>query len=498
MVPGSRHSAAPASPMPPELSAVQALIRNRQAAHLDRVRQFVRIPSISPEGRAIAEGAAFVADSLRLCGCTDVSVTDLGDGFPGVFGALDAGAAQTLLIYSHYDVRPVGPEPWSEDPFSGSVRSFGGHPAVVMGRGAAAKAPLQAFCNAVGAIRDAGGPLPVNLVFLIEGAEIVGSPNYPALVQKHLPALRRATALYGPRVGQDASGAVSVILGYKGLICFDLVASGTAWGRGPQATAVHSATNAVVESPAWRLVQALAALHDGRHFLAPGIEAALARQKPLAAWEDEAIAALAARIDATGPDAVLPGLAPAAPIKAFRDDLAGRLLLEAYLYGPSFNISGLRSGYTGPGTRPLTLPEEARASIDMRVVCDIPAEELVAMLRARLDAQGFADVAIDLTCAYDSHQVRPDALMPGAVLRTLSAAGHRAAIWPMQAFGGPWAHYARAFGIPFLFGGAPGFGGRAATSDEFFVVDGGGKLAGLEELELWFAALLCDMAKTTP
>lgn len=471
-------------------AAIQARIRADQPSHLARIREFVRIPSISPEGRAITEGAAFMAESLRLCGCPDVAVIDLGDGFPGVFGRIDDGAAETLLIYSHYDVRPVGSEPWTDDPFGGALKPFGGYPKVVMGRGAAAKAPLQAFCNAVGAIRAVAGRLPVNLVFLIEGAEIIGSPNYPALVQARLPDVRRATALYGPRVGQDASGTVGVVLGYKGLICFELVASGTAWGRGPQGAAVHSATAAVVDSPAWRLVQALACLHDGDRLLVPALAAALARRRPIAAWEEPLIAALASRIEASGPDAVLPGLSPAAPVKRFRCGDSGRALLERYLYGPSFNISGLRAGFTGPGTRPFTCPGEARASIDMRVVCDVPAAELVGMLRAHLDAQGYADVAIELACAYDSHQVSRDDALPRAVLQTLAAAGHASALWPMQAFGGPWAHYGRAFGIPFLFGGAPGFGGRAATSDEFFVIEGGGKVAGLAELEEWFAALL--------
>jgi len=479
------------------LAPIHAHLRAQAESGLARIQDFVRIPSISPERRAIPEGAAFMAESLRLCGCADAAVIDVGDGFPGVFGRIDEGAAETLLIYSHYDVRPVGTEAWTDDPFSGAGKPFGGYPRVVMGRGAAAKAPLQAFCNAVAAIRAVAGRLPVNLVFLIEGAEILGSPNFPALVEARLPDLRKATALYGPRVAQDAAGKVGVVLGYKGLICFDLVARGTAWGRGPQGVAVHSATAAVVDSPAWRLVQALASLHDGMRFKVPALEQTLATPKRIAAWEERLIAALAARVEAAGPDAVLPGLAPSAPIRAFRDGAAGRALLERYQYGPSFNISGLRAGYSGPGTKPFTLPEEARATIDMRVVSDVPAAELVGMLRAHLDESGFEDIAIDLACAYDSHQVTPDDTLPRAVLETLAAGGYGATLWPMQAFGGPWAHYGRTLGIPFLFGGAPGFGGRAATSDEFFVIDGGGKVAGLAELEDCFVALLYRVGAAT-
>jgi hypothetical protein len=66
----------------------------------------------------------------------------------------------------------------------------------------------------------------------------------------------------------------------------------------------------------------------------------------------------------------------------------------------------------------------------------------------------------------------------------------------MQPFGGPWAHYARALGIPSLFGAAPGHGARATTSDEFFVLEGAGKVAGLIGLELYFMDLLRAVAET--
>lgn len=483
-------------------AAVHAHLAARHEAHAARIAAFVRVPSISPERTGIAEGAAFMLESLRACGCADATLIDVGDGFPGVWGSIDAGAAETLLVYGHYDVRPVGAEPWTHPPFSGARIAHGPYPEVVVGRGAAAKAPLQAFLHAVAAVRAATGRLPVNLLFLIEGAEILGSPNVPALVARHETAhgaahgaaLRRASLLYGPRATQDASGAVSVTLGYKGLISLELVAGGTAWGRGPQGSPVHSATGAVVQNPAWRLAHALAAIADEGGIRLPALAAAIADAPSPPAWEAPYVQALAARIEAAGADAVLPGLVPAAPVARFRDGLAGEALLRAYMRGPSCNIFGLRAGYTGPGTKTFLIPAEARASLDLRVVSNTPAEALVGLLRQGLDAAGFADIGIALACAYDSHQTAPDAALARAALDGIAALGLSAQVWPMQGFGGPWAHYGRAFKIPFLFGAAPGFGARAATSDEFFVLKGDGKVADLATVEGFYADLLFRLA----
>jgi len=344
----------------------------------------------------------------------------------------------------------------------------------------------------VGAMRAVGMPLPVNLVFLIEGAEILGSPNYPKLVQAQAAAMRRADALYGPRASQDASGAVTVTLGYKGLIYLELIASGTAWGRGPDGGAVHSATQAVVDNPAWRLVQALATITDptGMKIAISELLAAIDPPKAIAEWEKPHITQLSGRVTSGDPNGVIPGLSPQFPVRRFRDDLPKEALIERYMYGPSVNISGLRAGYTGPGTKSFLLPDRAVATMDLRLVTQAPAERILAILRRHLDARGFADIEIDARCAYDWNQTAPDTHLIRAALGLLEQAGLPVTIWPMQAFGGPWAHYARTHGIPSVQGAAPGHGARAATSDEFFVLEGKGNIAGLAALEKHFARFL--------
>jgi len=473
-------------------------IEAHQAEHLAAIQALIRQPSVSLERQSLDSCAALMRDSLAQAGCADAAVLDVGDGYPGVFGSIACGRPATLLVYGHYDVRPVGVEPWTHPPFEAALLPFAGFPQVVMGRGAAAKGPLQAFINAVGSMMAVAGSLPVNLVFLLEGAEIMGSPNYPALVAQREAAVRSATALYGPRASQDAKGAVSITLGYKGLILLELVASGKSWGRGPAAGAVHSATNAVVDNPAWRLVQAMATLTDatGSHFTVPALQAALATPKPIEDWERPHLDALAARLAAAEPNAVIPGLSPATPVQHFRDGLSGTALLERYMYGPSMNISGLRAGYTGPGTKSFLLPDTATATMDIRLVTETTAAEIIAILRRHLDEHGFPDVAIDARCTYDHNQTPDDADLIRAALGLLAARGLPTSIWPMQAYGGPWAHYGKVFGIASVQGAAPGHGARSQTSDEFFVLQGSGPVAGLSALESYFVDFLDAYAAT--
>jgi acetylornithine deacetylase/succinyl-diaminopimelate desuccinylase-like protein len=419
-------------------------------------------------------------------------VIDLGDGYPGVWGSLDFGKPKTMLVYGHYDVRPVGTEPWTHPPFEGALCAYDGFDRVVLGRGAAVKGPFIAFLAAVEAMIAAEGELPVNLCFLVEGAEILGSPNYHGLVAARRAELDGVTAIFGPRSGQSPAGPVGFSLGYKGMAYFDLIASGSAWGRGPDGGSIHSSTNVVVDNPAWRLVLAMASLVDPAtgDIAVPAIRAAVAAEKPIAEWEAPLVAGLARRLETEDPNGILPGLNPSFPVRRFRDDLTGEALAKRYLYGTGMNVSSLRAGYTGPGTKAFLLPHEARATIDLRTVTDATADELFAMLRAHLDAKGFADVAIEVRGAYDWNQTALDSDLIGAAVAALGAMGIEARPWPLQAFGGPWAHYGRVLGVPSLQGGAPGLGARAATSDEYFVLDGKGKVAGLAELQGFYADFL--------
>ena len=152
------------------------------------------------------------------------------------------------------------------DPFGAELVPLGPYPQVVVGRGAFfAKGPYVAFLNALEAIVAVEGTLPVNMLFLAEGDEIMGSPSYRDYVERYRDRLQHVRASYCATSTQNADGSVEVGLGLKGMVVVELTASGDAWGHGPKAT-IHSSAAALVDSPPFRLVQALATLTepDGR------------------------------------------------------------------------------------------------------------------------------------------------------------------------------------------------------------------------------------------
>jgi hypothetical protein len=125
----------------------------------------------------------------------------------------------------------------------------------------------------------------VNLVFVAEGEEEIGSPHFPEVVRRPdiLAALRKCSGVYMPMPMQALDGTVTINLGAKGVIELELVSSGERWHRGPKQD-LHSSNEARVDSPAWHLVQALATLvgPDGH---TPAIEGFADQARPLTTEE---------------------------------------------------------------------------------------------------------------------------------------------------------------------------------------------------------------------
>src|SRR5204863_7185366 len=170
-----------------------------------------------------------------------------------------AGAKKTIGIYFMYDVKQFDPAEWTSPPTDAAIVDKPGFGKSVVGRGAVnQKGPEAAFLAALHAVRAAGKKLPVNLAFVAEGEEEIGSPHFPQIVHKPevQAALAKCEGVFIPSAEQDPDGMVTLTLGAKGVIEVELTSSGEKWGRGPEKD-IHSSLKAMVDSPAWHLVKAL-------------------------------------------------------------------------------------------------------------------------------------------------------------------------------------------------------------------------------------------------
>ncbi|UZF95000.1 hypothetical protein NWE53_12980 [Bosea sp. NBC_00550] len=147
----------------------------------------------------------------------------------------------------------------------------------------------------------------------------------------------------------------------------------------------------------------------------------MAQEKPIADWERPLFDAMRSGVAGKDPNGFIPGLAPQFPFEAFKEEMAPADLLQRYMYGASFNISGLRSGYTGPGTKSFLLPDTATATCDLRVISEVGAQDIIAIIRRHLDLAGVLDIAIRVMAAYDWYETSVESSLIRATLATLDA-----------------------------------------------------------------------------
>jgi acetylornithine deacetylase/succinyl-diaminopimelate desuccinylase-like protein len=176
--------------------------------------------------------------------------------------------------------------------------------------------------------------------------------------------------------------------------------------------------------------------------------------------------------------------------------LEGMDPLVNLLYGPTFNIAGLRSGFLGPGTTtiPYIVPSKATATLDIRTVAYLTPTEIIGYLRQHLDKHGFTDIEIDVYAAFSHSQTLVSDRGVQATLQTLEDWSVEVEIWPMQPGGGPWTVVPNAFHVPCVRGGVIGGGGRGNVN-EYMVIEGDGKVAGLADVEKYLVDLVYNYAQ---
>jgi acetylornithine deacetylase/succinyl-diaminopimelate desuccinylase-like protein len=447
----------------PDLTAIQKEIEKRHDESVQRLQAWIRQPSIAAEKRGMDEGCELTMRMLRDAGFGEVTKVPT-DGQPGIFATLDAGAPRTLGLYFMYDVKQADPAEWSSPPFEAALVDKPNVGKCVVGRGAVnQKGPESSFIAALHAFRVAGRKPPVNLVLVAEGEEEIGSPHFPQIVRRPevLAALRKCSGVYMPSAEQDLDGKVTMTLGAKGVVELELVSSGEKWGRGPRKD-VHSSTKAMLDSPAWHLVEALVTLvsPDGN---TPAIEGFADKARPISDAEKKMVAEAARRLDEKVAKKQL-------SVDHWVHDVNYQEALELLQSRPTVNIEGLVGGYTGPGGKTI-LPHRAVAKLDLRLVPDMKADEALAALKAHLAKHGFGDIEVNMTGGYDPNSTSADAPLIRAQVAFYRGKGidpiilpRSAGSWPGYVFTGDPLHLpAGHFGM--------GHGSGAHAPDEYYVIE---------------------------
>jgi len=342
------------------------------------LERLVQQPSVSAQNWGIQEMAELCVEILNEEGI-DAQLLELGDAPPLVVGKAAGVSPRRLMMYNHYDVQPTDPiELWESDPFTPTRRDGN-----LYGRGASDnKGDLAVRICALRALRAANGELPVGVTFMLEGEEESGSPHLPALMAEYGHHFAADAGLLEAG-GTNREGQPVLTLGVKGLLYLELHCRTTNSDS-------HSATAAVIPSPAWRLNWALSSLKaPDETVLIEGFYDGVRDW-----WEDE-IEALRAMPADDQKQLKEKGL------KAYLDNVSG-LEYRKRLYGrPTCNICGIETGYTGPGLKTV-LPAEAKAKLDFRLVPDQRPEDILDKLRRHLDAGGFTDIEIHPIAAHEA------------------------------------------------------------------------------------------------
>jgi acetylornithine deacetylase/succinyl-diaminopimelate desuccinylase-like protein len=341
------------------------------------LQRLVRQPSISAQNVGLRECAELVRAIMHDDGLP-ADFHELENGAPpviiGELKAADPGK-KTMLCYAHYDVQPPEPiEAWSHGgPWSAEIVD-----GILYGRGATDnKSGILAFTKAAKAFMAVRGKVPVNLKFLIEGEEEIGSPNLGPWIEKNkdLVAADGMHCLDGSlEVGADVP---DVSLGLKSVLMVELIARGAA-------TDIHSLNFPLVPTPVWDLVRALNTIMDeNRRILIDGWYEGLWQ---LDETDEQQLVDKAARVN-------LDGLKEEWGIKEFALGRDGVDAIRARQYEPTANIQGIFGGYTGPGNKTI-VPNLATAKMDFRLIPNIQPPDAIRKLKAHLEKHGFGHIEV--------------------------------------------------------------------------------------------------------
>jgi acetylornithine deacetylase/succinyl-diaminopimelate desuccinylase-like protein len=321
----------------------------------DELIDLLRLPSVSTDPdqkHAVLETADWLAAHMQHIGLENVRVMPTA-GYPVVYADwLHAGdSAPTVLIYGHYDVQPaVLEDGWLHDPFTPEIRANR-----LYARGSADdKGQVMIHLKAVESLLAHGG-CPVNVKYIIEGEEEIGSPNLAAFVTKHKDLLKADICVISD-TGIHSLEQPLIYYSLRGLLSFELIVSGPTRD-------LHSGYGGMLHNPNQAIAEMVAQLHhaDGK-VAVPGF------YDDVLLLSDEERAELAK------------ANMPASEWQKMMGDLPewgepGYIRIEKYGARPTLEINGIYGGYVGEGFKTV-IPAKAIAKISCRLVANQKPEKI--------------------------------------------------------------------------------------------------------------------------
>jgi len=335
--------------------ALEYAHQNRER-FLSELIEILKIPSISTDAEyndEVLRAAEWMANHLRGLGIENVEVMPTDGGHPVVYGdTIKKSGAPTVLVYGHYDVQPADPlELWETGPFEPEVRGD-----LLYARGSSdMKGQVLASFDAIESVMNSG-EMPVNLKFLLEGEEEIGSKNLEPFLRKHAEKFKADVSL-NPDAGMMGIDMPTITYGLRGLAYLEVHVFG------PKADLHSGLYGGAVHNPAQALAELIAKMHDekGRITL-PGF---YDRVRPITEQERADFARL--------PNDDAHYLAETGVPALWGEE--GYISAERTGARPTLEVNGLLSGWTSPGSKTV-LPAKAMAKISCRLVPDQTAAEV--------------------------------------------------------------------------------------------------------------------------
>lgn len=328
---------------------------------LDELIEVLKIPSISTDAEyndEVQRAAEWMANHLRELGIENVEVMSTDGGHPVVYGDyIQKPGAPTVLVYGHYDVQPADPlELWETGPFEPQVRGD-----LLFGRGASdMKGQVLATFQAIESLMKGGGELPVNVKFLLEGEEEIGSKHLEPFLQKHADRFKADVSL-NPDAGMMGVDMPTITYGLRGLAYMEI----NVWG--PKADLHSGLYGGAVHNPAQVLAELIAKMHDDKgRITLPGFYEGV---RPITEQERADFARLPNDDQHYLEETGVPAL--------WGEE--GYISAERTGARPTLEVNGLLSGWTGPGSKTV-LPAKAMAKISCRLVPDQNDDEVVKQM----------------------------------------------------------------------------------------------------------------------